>query len=175
MIKSFSGLCGYILLIVLFCNTFCSCYTYKIYPKTDRHFSYAGNRSLAYVTNPSLKKEYAILHAAGIFELTTDSLDSRAIKIQLLPLKKGFTCGQPAVLSLFTLGQLPVIMPDSYTFIFQEIYPADSQYRSFQLHVATRIWFWDLFAFNKNFNGKAGQTLSAQYFHGQPANAAMHR
>jgi hypothetical protein len=68
------------------------------------------------------------------------------------------------LLALFTLGQLPVLLPDRYKYTFQEIYPADSQFKSFELHVATRYWFWDLFSFAKDFDGKAGQALSAQYF-----------
>jgi hypothetical protein len=140
------------------------CYSYRIFPKDSRDFAYDGPRARAYVTNPALKKEYRILVKSKIFDITGDSLEPSAIKIKLLPLERNFACGQPALLALFTLGQLPVLLPDRYKYTFQEIYPADSQYKSFELHVATRYWFWDLFSFAKDFDGKAGQALSAQYF-----------
>jgi len=141
-----------------------SCYTYKIFPTDNRDFSYQGPRTTAYVTNPELKKEYSILVRSKIFNVTTDSLDNSAIKIKLFPLQRKLACGQPIVLTLLTLGQIPVLLPDNYRYTFQEIYPGDSQFKSFDLHVATRYWFWDFLYIKKDFNGKAGQTLSAQYF-----------
>jgi hypothetical protein len=127
------------------------------------------------VINPELKKDYSILVKSKIFDIIFDSLDNTAIKIRLVPLQKNLACGQGAIVTLISLGQLPVLIPDRYTYTFQEIYPGDSQFRSYDLHLATRYWFWDIFAINKNFSGKAGQILSAQYFATQktPANTGF--
>ena len=144
------------------------CYSYKIYPKEVLHFSYVGTKQTAFVINPELEKEYNILVKANIFNITTDSLDPSAIKVQLFPIEKRLACGQGAVVTVFSLGQLPSLMPDRYMYRFKEIYPNDSQMQRFELHLATRYWFWDIFIFNKRFDSKAGQILSAQYFSGYP-------
>jgi hypothetical protein len=129
----------------------------------------------AFVINPTLKKEYSILAKSKIFDLTNDSLDSSAIKIKLFPIEKSYVCGQAAIVSLFSLGQFPVLMPDKYRYVFQEIYPADSQFRSYELTLATRYWFWDAFAFNKDFEGKAGKILGSKYLSKQKEETTQER
>lgn len=143
---------------------FSSCYSYKIFPREDRSFSYSGQKKKAFVINPELSKEFHILKRSGIFQLTNDSLDNSAIKIKLYPFQKNFACGEPILGTLVTLGQLPVLLPDRYYYKFDEIQKSDSIQKQFELDIATRFWFWDMFAFNKRFNQKAGQTLLARYY-----------
>jgi hypothetical protein len=135
-----------------------------VFPKEYRHFTFEGEKKVAFVINPELKKEFAILKQSGIFNLTTDSLSDNVIKIKLGPSFRGFSCGNAIVVSAFTLGQLPVYFPDSYHYAFQEINRQDTVSRDFTLQVAQRIWFWDMFAFKKNFNGKAGKALAGSYY-----------
>jgi len=119
---------------------------------------------MAFVMNPELTEEYAILKQSGIFTLTTDSLNDNVVKVRLAPLSRGFVCGNPMIASIFTLGQLPVYLPTPYTFRFQEISTLDSISRDLKIQLAQRFWFWDMFAFKKNFKGKAGQALLVSYY-----------
>ena len=116
------------------------------------------------ILNPELAKEFKIFKAAGLFKITNDSLDDSAVKIRLYPMQKGFGCGQGAVVFLGSLGQLPVLLPDRYQYSFEEIQKTGIVQRQFELKVATRYWFWDMFAFKKGFTKKAGQTLLAEYY-----------
>jgi hypothetical protein len=142
---------------------FSSCYTYRIFPKEYRKFEYNGKKDVVFIVNPELKKEYVILMSSGIFRITNDSLDVLALRIKLYPLKKSFACGQPITASLLTLGQVPVYLPDRYQFEFAEIRSHEEIHRQFELRIATRFWFWDMFS-RKNFNQKAGQFLLADYY-----------
>lgn len=153
------------LLLFLVLVSFSSCYTFKIFPKEARSYSYDGPRQKAYIINPELKKEYKILVKSKIYDLATDSMENGIVRVKLYPIKPHLVCGQPIVLSAFTLGQLPVILPDRYQYRFEEIGPDNSSSaKSIELLVATRYWFWDMFSFSKDFDGKAGRLLSYQYY-----------
>jgi len=141
-----------------------SCYSYKIFPKEYRHFTYSGEKKEAFVVNPELTKELQILKKAGIFKIITDTLNNSAVKIKLYPLQRSFMCAQPVTASLFTLGQFPVLLPDRYQYGFDEVQRSDTIQRRIELKIATRFWFWDMFAVKKNFKQKAGQTLLAEYY-----------
>ena len=118
-----------------------SCYSYKVFPKEDRHFVYRREKKTAFVTNPELKEEYAILKQSGIFTLTTDSLDDKAVKVKLQPLSRGFVCGNPILASAFTLGQLPVYFSDTYTYRFQEVKAHDTVSRDgWKRGSQPRVW-----------------------------------
>jgi len=141
-----------------------SCYSYRIFPAAYRNYAYTGIKKKAYVINPELSKELKILEKGRVFELTPDSLDKSALQIRLNPLKHNLACGQPVLVSLVTLGQLPVLLPDRYQYSFDEINGRDTIQRKYELKIASRYWFWDMFAFNKKFQQKAGQTLLAEYY-----------
>ena len=141
-----------------------SCYTYKIFPEEYKNVTYSGARQVAYILNPELRKEYKILQSSKIFELTYDSSDKSAIKIKLLPIKKGSACGQPLTASLLTLGQVPIYLPDTYEYTFDELKETETIGHRFEMRIATRIWFWDMFLLKKNFEQKAGQVLSVKYY-----------
>jgi hypothetical protein len=153
-----------LLFTFLLLSSFTSCYTFQVFPKEYRQFTYQGERKMAFVLNPELKKEYAILKQSGVFNLTTDSLNDKVIKVRLEPLSRGFVCGNPIIASVFTLGQFPIYFPDTYSYKFQEINRQDTISRDFGLQVAQRIWFWDMFVIKKNFNGKVGQALLGSYY-----------
>jgi hypothetical protein len=145
-----------------------SCYSYKVFPKEYRNFEYSGDKRVAFVTNPELKKENRILQQSGIFVLTSDSLTQNCLQIKLHRLDRNFVCGQPILASAFTLGQLPVYFPDRYYYQFDVIDKGETTLKKFDLLVATRYWFWDLFLFDKNFPKKAGKALLANYYSPEP-------
>jgi hypothetical protein len=141
-----------------------SCYSYKIFPKEYRKFEYRGQKQLAFVINPELKKENRILKQSGIFEFTADTSKANCLKIKLRPLGKTIMCGEPILASALTLGQFPVYFPDKYYYQFQIISQGDTTLKSFELRVSQRYWFWDMFLFGKNFSRKAGKALLANYY-----------
>lgn len=139
-----------------------SCYSYKIYPKEYRNIEAAYPQVSAFVLNPNLIKELEILESSTIFNIVDDS--TRAdIHINLHPMEKSFVCGQPLTLSMLSLGQVPVMLPDRYLFRFDEIDKGVVTERKFELQIAQRVWFWDVFAFNKKFEEKAGQAVMGVY------------
>jgi hypothetical protein len=143
--------------------TLSSCYSYKIFPKEIRNYSYSGPKQKAYVVHPELKEEYKILCASKIFDLTTDSAGAD-VNIVLYHFKKSLACGQPALGTLITLGQIPVLLPDRYQYRFDEISKGGRTHHTIEMKIATRFWFWDLFAFHKKFDEKAGQILLSAYY-----------
>jgi hypothetical protein len=155
---------GKLLLVFLISAIFSSCYTYRIFPREYRQFEYSGEKETAFITNPGLKKEYEIIKKSGIFIITNDRLDKSAMEIKLYPLKTSFVCGQPITGALLTLGQVPVYLPDRYQFQFDEIRKGEKIQKQFELTIATRYWFWDMFVFKKKFNQKAGQVMLAKYY-----------
>jgi len=152
-----------LILILLASAILTSCYSYKVFPKEYREFAYSGERQTAFIINPALKKENEILKESNIFTLTEDSSCENCLKIRLHPLKKHPACGQGIIVSAITAGQFPVTFPDRYQYGFDEIHPGDTLTRSFELLIAQRTWFWDMFVFHKKFNQKAGKTLLANY------------
>ena len=154
------------LIVSAFYSTFLlsSCFSYKIFPKEYRSFTYAGEKKNAFIINPELKKEFEILKRSGVFNIVSDSSSESVVKIKLYPLQKNFACGEPIIASWITLGQMPVYLPDRYQYRFDEVEPAITVQRHYELKLAMRYWFWDMFAFKKNFKKKAGQTLLAEYY-----------
>ena len=140
-----------------------SCYSYKLFPKEYRDFAPPKETRTAYVVNKELKREYKILEASKLFQLTNDSSDLHAIKVTLYPIKQRFVCGQPILAYVVFLGQLPVYFPDQYQYTFDEKIEGLITRRHFELQVTKRYWFWDMFTFDKNFKAKAGQALLANY------------
>ena len=148
-------------LIGLHVILFSSCYSYRIFPKEHRHLEKLENPIKAYIINPELEKEVSILGASEIFQITNDS--SASTHIRLYPLEQSWVCGQPLTASLLSLGQVPVLLPDRYSFRFDEIKGGKMYHRDIELTVAQRVWFWDMFVFRKDFEEKAGKVLYGNY------------
>jgi hypothetical protein len=141
-----------------------SCRAYRIYPTEYRDFSNSDTKKKAFVLNPDLAKEYVIFKNADIFSLVDDSLAADVVKIRLLPMDRRLACGNGAFLTLFTVGQLPVLYTDRYFYKFEEISENMKTEKEFELQVATIVWFWNIFSSQKNFNKQAGQALLASYY-----------
>lgn len=138
-----------------------ACYSYRVSPKEYKNLERRGVQRRAYIINPELEKEVAILKASEIFQITSDSLADT--HILLYPLEQSWVCGQPLTASILTLGQVPILLPDSYRFRFAEVKPDRTIHREIEITVAQRVWFWDMFVFNKNFEKKAGKVLFGNY------------
>ena len=147
------------LVLILVLST--ACYSYRVFPKEYGKLERREVPRRAYIINAELKKEVAILLASEIFKITCDSLVDTHIR--LYPLKQSWVCGQPLTASILTLGQVPILLHDSYQFSFAEVKPDRTIYRDIELTIAQRVWFWDMFVFNKNFEEKAGKVLFGNY------------
>ena len=150
-------------LLPLFLVLFSSCYSYHIFPKEDRAYKFTGPKEKAYVSNPELFKEYKYVQSSGIFQLTDDSTMAHIIQVTLRPLQRKSACGEPVLLSLLTLGQVPVYYPDRQFISFSETRNGETVQRNFALQIARRSWFWDLFSHDKKYSVKAGQAMLAIY------------
>ena len=85
------------------------------------------------------------------------------MRVRLYPMEQLFVCGQPVAVSLLTLGQIPVILPDRYLYRFDEMEKGNVTTRSFELTIAQRIWFWDILSWNKKFEEKTGKAVLGAY------------
>lgn len=146
-------------LLAVLCS---SCYSYKVYPKEYRKLENDNPKRSAYVMNNTLKKELEILTSSELFEVISDSTKAD-LKVKLYPIEQSFVCGQPLTISMLTVGQLPVILPDRYLYKFDEIENGKITERKLELKIAQRVWFWDMFAFNKKFEKKAGKAVLGEY------------
>lgn len=140
-----------------------SCYSYRVFPKEYRKLIVENqNIQKAYVLNKDLKKEYEILKKSGVFQIVDDSTNH--LKIKLYPLKQvNKADGQGFVISFLTLGQVPINFYDTYNMGFDEIRDEKVEIRSFDLFVAQRVWFWDIFKFKKDFEKNAAKALNGSY------------
>lgn len=149
---------------LLICQFFGSCYSYKVYPKEYRKLENTAVQKTAFVINESdsIKKELKILKSSDLFVITNDSTKAD-VKIKLYPIRKSWVCGQGMIVSMLTLGQLPVHFPDRYYYQFDEIEGKFVVKRKIELRIAQRVWFWDMFTFGRNFEKKAGKSLLGEY------------
>jgi hypothetical protein len=152
----------YLLILGLTTILCSSCYSYKVYPKEYRKLENNHPKQSAFIENDTLKKELKILASSELFEITPDSTKAD-LRIKLYPLKRHFVCGQPLTISMLTIGQLPVYLPDRYFYQFDKIEKGKVTEHKFELKISKRVWFWDMFGFNKNFEKKAGKAILGEY------------
>jgi hypothetical protein len=160
------------ILLILFV-VLISCKVYHFHPNQQRDISQHEPARKAFVVNRELVKEFAILKSSGIFLFVDDSVSTDVIKVNLSPLHKTLACGNGAFITLLTVGQVPVKYPDRYLFTFTEILDNVETEKSFELNVATSVWFWNVFSSHKNFQKETGLALSADYYSKSPATVTM--
>lgn len=163
MLKILISNCLSRLLILVVLSILCSaCYSYRVYPKEYRKLYSEQPRRSVYVQNDSLSQELSIIIASNLFDIITDSTEAD-LTLKLYPIQQSFVCGQPLTFSMITLGQIPIILPDRYIFRFDEIDNKVVTERVLELKIAQRVWFWDMFIFNKNFEQNAVKALLGEY------------
>ncbi|WP_166962233.1 hypothetical protein [Yeosuana marina] len=140
-----------------------SCYSYRIFPKEFRKTkTNLDTKPKAFVINKELEREYKILQESNIYDIVEDSINQ--LKVKLYPFEQiRKVDGQPIIITFLTLGQVPVNFYDAYSFKFDEIIKNETIENKFELQIAQRVWLWDIFKFNKDFEGKAGKALRGSY------------
>ena len=93
------------------------CGTADLYPAASlQRLSRQHPGGRAFVANPELFEELEILRASGIFELVSQDETSRVIRLH--PREHEFVCGNPFLLTIFTFGLMPALVPANSTFLF---------------------------------------------------------
>jgi len=153
----------YLILLGLIAVLNCSCYSYKVFPKEFRKIENKEIKRKAYIINNTLEEELEILKSSKLFEIAEDSLNTDLI-IKLYQLKKIETSytRYGATVSLLTLYQIPYYNHHVYKFKFDEIKNNRITKKEFELNVATRVWFWDMFTY-KGYSREMGKSLLGKY------------
>lgn len=140
-----------------------NCYTYKVFPKEFRKIENKEIQRKVYIVNNILEEELEILKSSELFEIVEDSLDADLI-IKLYQIKKIETSynRSSAAISLLTLYQIPYFNHHAYEFKFDEIKNNKITKKEFELNVATRVWFWDMFTY-KGYSKEMGKSLLGKY------------
>lgn len=159
-----------------------SCYSYrasfKKHGKTDADIrgqeDLHRNRKRAYVTfgHGAGKEEYLILKHSGIFDLVDDRT-SADVRIVLHLMHRRLASGMATIITIFSLGQIPISMHDRYFLSFDEIQEdketkeqkqlSSKTKKEFEIVVKKRIWFWDIFSRRRDYRVEAAKALKWQY------------
>ena len=140
----------------------CSCYSYVVFPEKYRELPDSAPNSSAFVLNPELDQEYRIMKSSGIFTVSSDS--TCPTRIYLHELAQSRACGNTLFPGVFlTLGLLPMYAPDRYYYSFDQISGTDTTHLKFELKVATRVSFWEIFQSQKDLDPKLAKALKGEY------------
>jgi len=140
-----------------------SCYSFKVFPKEYRKIENKEVQRKAYIINNTLENEFDILKSSELFEIVEDSINTD-LKIKLYPIKKiedSYNRSGAAV-SFLTLYQIPYYNHHVYKFKFDEIEKNGITKKEFELNVATKVWFWDMFTY-KGYAKEMGKSLLGEY------------
>lgn len=98
-------------------------------------------KTIVYVTNQDIGEPYDILVRSGIYKIT--NLSSNPNKLTLEPIEDGVMCGMPLFSSMFSLGIIPVRLPNIDTFRYVIETPGSKIKYSHRLNVYTRVSLWE--------------------------------
>ncbi len=146
--------------------TLAACMSHIRYAGVDVPPRPAGERPVAYITNPELAQERAILEASRLYRLSRDA--GAPNKITLAPLSVRGRCGNPLLASVFTLGLLPVVMRDSYTFGYTVEGPAGKQVFEHTVEMDFHYSLWELFFLFASDDRQLGRGVRAVALGAQP-------
>jgi hypothetical protein len=110
--------------------------------KTALPFSDAGTP--VFVTNPELKREYAVLKKSGIYRLSETPEGAR--RLTLRPIVQYGRCGNPLMLSILTFGIIPGFLPAAMQFGYDLETGGTFQQIVHRLPLYERYSIWDRLA-----------------------------
>jgi hypothetical protein len=152
-----------LLFAAISCCMLASCYNYRIFPTKNAAVKTDMPRKKAFILNPQLKREYSIFYKSNLFDIVNDSTDGAVVKIELYPMESNVKCSGAMPITVLALGQVPQTFRDYYSFKFAEITGQGIDQKEIKLCIGEQFWFWHLFVFRKNFEGKAGKLLNMEY------------
>lgn len=124
--------------LIVMAAVFSGCGTSNLYaarPLLRLETPHPGGR--AFVTNPQLVEEYEILAASGIFDLVEHGPAPKSVRLHRM--QRDFVCGNPYLLTVFTLGLIPATVPAGVTFSFSATESGETADYQFHLDAERRI------------------------------------
>ena len=100
-----------------------------------------GGARPVYVTNPELKEEYEVLRASGIYPLSTERDGARLLTLH--PIVRYGRCGNPLMLTIFTCGIVPGVLPAARVFEYDLQTDGTTETRSHPLALYERFSIWE--------------------------------
>lgn len=145
-----------------------SCYSYR--PHIEKSKKKISTQSLTsnsrhplkvFILNPSeFPTEYKISRKANIYSITNDSTSIVKVRLKKMYLTSWMFClTGPVAVMIGTLGQVPVRLPEGYSFALEEIDNGESRCIEYHLQIDKRIWFWDTFSWRKSKNKELARAL----------------
>lgn len=119
--------------------TGCSSTLYMASTKNLQRFD--GGTRAVYVTNPEMRPEYQILKASAIYQLTDQP--EAAAHLTLHPIRHFARCGNPLMLSMFTFGIVPGVLPGARVFEYDLETDGVSEQCLHHLPVYERFSLWE--------------------------------
>ena len=161
--------------VILLCITWLisSCYSYRAHVQKSQerissHTLSSNKNDLpqVFVINPSeFPTEYEILRKANLYSITSDSTSRLKVRLKKMHLSSWGGCMTgPATMVIGTLGQVPVRIPEGYSFALEEIQNGESRCMEYHLQIDKRIWFWDTFSWRKSKNRELAKVLQSNSF-----------
>lgn len=135
----------------------------------------ASMRPVAYITNPELRHEARIIKESQLYRLSANPAAPERITLQ--PLLHHGGCGNGLIALMFTLGIVPVSLPDVYTlnYILQDA--SGTHQLSYVLNLEYTVSLWENFYIFTNDDEELGHALRAQVVNagatGMAANAPL--
>lgn len=119
--------------------------SYRNFPEERRAARLEGPRIEACIRNPDLTREYRILLAAEIYRIHNASDCRSTITLRKMQASPNLLEALGRLVSLFTLGVLPVEIYEAYVFSYQ-LHSADElQEHHYTIFVRARRSVWDNF------------------------------
>lgn len=102
---------------------------------------FEGGSQPVYVTNPELRREYAILRDSHIYQLSTNPHSARRLTLQ--PLDQGGRCLNPLLLTYLSFGIIPGWLPAASTFRYELTSQGNATHFAHPLPLYERISLWE--------------------------------
>lgn len=130
------------LLALSFIITACTSNQYLVKPDGTDNFSPA--KESVFVANKELTEQFSILEKSAIYNLVDSGETDK--KLKLVSLGRHPTCGLPYLVTLYTLGLLPVSTETKHYFIYDLQQGDVTHTYVHDVTVKTRVSIWEWFA-----------------------------
>lgn len=107
------------------------------------HKKFDGGTRPVFVTNPELQREYEVLKASGIYQLSSNP--SSPLRLTLHPIRQYGRCGNPLMLTGLTLGIVPGVVSATHAFQYDLESDGKVQELNHRLALYERVSLWEHF------------------------------
>lgn len=139
--------------LIWLCLSIQGCTSYRFIQLSEVNGPKVESPVKAVILNPELREESQILERSRLYNLTSDP--TTPTKIQLKPLGRMPSCGNPLLGTILTFGLLPGRVGDRYEFTFTEKSDGREIDRKAHMLVEMRTWILDLFLPKNELNSVA--------------------